>query len=181
MDTCACGILRARAIIIEKVNSAVEIVLPAGVFITTMPRLVAASTSTLSTPTPARPTTRSLGALAITSVVILVADRTTMPSASASNSSVKPPSTTQTSSSGQASRKATPLAETLSQTSTRIGGAVYGWRGAVSNHALNSASNRSTGRPTTLVSEPCSASIIHSPFSCTAYAPALSSTGTALR
>ena len=41
-----------------KVNSAVVMVLPPGVFITTTPCCVAASTSTLSTPTPARPTTR---------------------------------------------------------------------------------------------------------------------------
>ena len=43
-----------------KDSSAVETVLPPGVFITTTPRCVAASTSTLSTPTPARPTTRNL-------------------------------------------------------------------------------------------------------------------------
>ena len=55
MDMWAWGILRALAINIEKVSSAVEMVLPLGVFMTTMPRLVAASTSTLSTPTPARP------------------------------------------------------------------------------------------------------------------------------
>jgi len=43
---------------------------------------VAASTSTLSTPTPARPTTWSLGAASITRLVILVADRTTNASTS---------------------------------------------------------------------------------------------------
>ena len=43
-----------------------------------------------------RSTTRSLGALAITSGVTLVADRTMIASASASNSSVNPPSTTLT-------------------------------------------------------------------------------------
>ena len=37
-----------------------------GVFITTTPRCVAASTSTLSTPTPARPTTRNCGAASMT-------------------------------------------------------------------------------------------------------------------
>ena len=40
------------------VCSAVVIVLPSGAFITTMPRIVAAFTSMLSTPTPARPMTR---------------------------------------------------------------------------------------------------------------------------
>ena len=63
---------------IEKVNSAVEMVLPLGVFITTIPRWVAASTSTLSTPTPARPTTVNLGAASMTLRVTLVSERTTM-------------------------------------------------------------------------------------------------------
>ena len=47
--------------------SAVVIELPNGVFITTMPRCVAAGTSTLSTPMPARPTTFSLAAASSTS------------------------------------------------------------------------------------------------------------------
>ncbi len=46
--------LRERASIRAKVCSAVLSVLPAGVFITTMPRRVAASLSMLSVPTPAR-------------------------------------------------------------------------------------------------------------------------------
>src|SRR5258708_4609424 len=70
MEALAWGILRASAMSIENVNSAVEIVLPLGVFITTMPRWVAASTSTLSTPTPARPTTRKLGAASMTLRVV---------------------------------------------------------------------------------------------------------------
>ncbi len=53
-------------------------VLPPGVFITTTPRCVAASTSTLSTPTPARPTTRSFGAASMTLRVTLVSERTTI-------------------------------------------------------------------------------------------------------
>src|SRR5256885_12559798 len=61
----------------EKVSSAVEMVLPLGVFITTMPRWVAASTSTLSTPTPARPTTFNCGAESMIFLVIFVSDRTT--------------------------------------------------------------------------------------------------------
>ena len=51
---------RARAIIMATVCSAVEMVLPPGVFMTTMPRRVAAATSILSTPTPARTMARSL-------------------------------------------------------------------------------------------------------------------------
>ena len=43
---------RASAIIIEIACSAVVTLLPSGLFITTMPRRVAASRSTLSTPTP---------------------------------------------------------------------------------------------------------------------------------
>ena len=49
-----------------KLNSAVVTVLPPGVFITTVPCCVAASMSTLSTPTPARPTTRNFGAASMT-------------------------------------------------------------------------------------------------------------------
>ena len=56
----ACGILRATESNNENACSAVEIVFPPGAFNTTTPRRVAVSTSTLSTPTPARPTTRSL-------------------------------------------------------------------------------------------------------------------------
>ena len=56
----ACGILRAAETMSENACSAVEMVFPPGVFMTMMPRRVAASTSTLSTPTPARPMTRSL-------------------------------------------------------------------------------------------------------------------------
>ena len=62
------------------VCSAVEMVLPAGTFMTMMPRLVAASASTLSSPTPARPITLSRSALAMTSAVTFVALRTTRPS-----------------------------------------------------------------------------------------------------
>ena len=62
------------------VCSAVEIVLPAGTFMTMMPRLVAASASTLSSPTPARPITFRWSAFWMTSAVTLVALRTTSPS-----------------------------------------------------------------------------------------------------
>src|SRR6478672_1970827 len=55
----ACGIFRATQSNNENACSAVEIVFPPGAFSTTTPRRVAVSTSTLSTPTPARPTTRN--------------------------------------------------------------------------------------------------------------------------
>ena len=61
------------------VCSAAAMVLPPGVFMQTMPRRVAASTSTLSRPTPARPITSSAGAASITSAVTRVALRTTRP------------------------------------------------------------------------------------------------------
>ena len=56
--------------------SAVVTLLPPGVFITTMPRRVAASTSMLSTPMPARPMTRSRRAASMTSRVTVVELRT---------------------------------------------------------------------------------------------------------
>src|SRR3954451_16523463 len=51
-----------------------------GALATTIPRLVAASTSTLSTPTPARPTALRRSALSSTSAVSLVAERIRIPS-----------------------------------------------------------------------------------------------------
>ena len=78
IDAAAWGTGRAPQRMWVNVSSAVAIVLPAGVFITTTPWLVAASTSTLSTPTPARPTTLSNGAALNTSAVILVSERTAM-------------------------------------------------------------------------------------------------------
>ena len=73
----AAGICRAIAIIIVMVCSAVVMLLPSGLFITTMPRRVAASRSTLSTPTPARPITLSEVAASMISRVTLVALRIT--------------------------------------------------------------------------------------------------------
>jgi hypothetical protein len=59
-DMCACGMLRASASSSAIVCSAAVTTFDCGALATTIPRLVAASTSTLSTPTPARPITRSL-------------------------------------------------------------------------------------------------------------------------
>ena len=78
----ACGVLRARHIIKVKACSAVEMVLPPGVFITTTPRLEAAATSMLSTPTPARPMTLRPLAASITFAVTLTPLRTMMALAS---------------------------------------------------------------------------------------------------
>src|SRR3989442_15136204 len=109
---------------IEKVNSAVEMVLPPGVFMTTIPRCVAASTSTLSTPTPARPTTRSLGAASTTFLVTLVSERTTMaatsPTRGRSSDSDNRCSRTDTLNSDRCCNRAIPLGEIGSQTNTFI-------------------------------------------------------------
>ena len=80
VERSAAGIWRASASISEIACSAVVTELPNGVFITTTPRWVAASTSILSTPMPARPTTLSRGAAASSSAVTLVAERTARPS-----------------------------------------------------------------------------------------------------
>jgi hypothetical protein len=76
----ASGICRASANIMAMACSAVVMVLPCGVFITTTPRAVADRTSTLSTPIPARPTTFRLVAASSSSRVTLVADRMASPS-----------------------------------------------------------------------------------------------------
>src|ERR1035441_10973658 len=101
-------------------SSAVEMVLPPGVFITTTPRWVAASTSTLSTPTPARPTTRNCGAASITLRVTLVSERTTIATTSlttgSSSASVSQSGKTTTSNSGRCFNTAIPLGDTGSHT-----------------------------------------------------------------
>ena len=79
--------LRANEKSIAIACSAVVVVEPPGEFITRTPRSVAASMSTLSTPTPARPTTFRRGACEINSRSTAVALRTTIPSTSATNSS----------------------------------------------------------------------------------------------
>ena len=62
MVALARGSCRASAIMRPSASSATAMAFAPGVFITTMPRRVAASASMLSTPTPARPITRSFGA-----------------------------------------------------------------------------------------------------------------------
>ena len=80
VERSACGIRRAIAHIIAMVCSAAVTELPCGVFITTIPRAVAASMSILSTPVPARPTTLRRPALARRAAVTLVAERMARPS-----------------------------------------------------------------------------------------------------
>ena len=77
----ALGTFRASDSISAIVCSAVEIVFPPGVFITTIPRRVAAATSMLSTPTPARTIALSRGWPSRISAVSCVPERITIPSA----------------------------------------------------------------------------------------------------
>ena len=74
---------RASASISAIACSATLMLLPPGALVTTMPRALAASRSTLSTPEPARATILSAGAASMTSLVTLVALRTSRASASA--------------------------------------------------------------------------------------------------
>ena len=71
----ACGTLRAEASSSAIVCSAAEMMLLCGALTTITPRRVAASTSTLSRPMPARPTTIRSDPAASTSSVTLVAER----------------------------------------------------------------------------------------------------------
>ena len=82
VEASAAGISRAIANIIAMACSAVVIELPNGVFITMMPRAVAAGISTLSTPMPARPITLRRVAPASSFAVTLVAERMARPSKS---------------------------------------------------------------------------------------------------
>ena len=75
MEAFACAMLRAQAsdegaIVCSAADTRLEV----GALHTMMPRSVAASTSTLSTTTPARPMTRSFSAASSTRSVTFVAD-----------------------------------------------------------------------------------------------------------
>ena len=103
--------------------SAVVMTLPAGVFITMMPRLVAAGISTLSSPMPARPTTLRRRAVFSRSSVTFVALR--MISASYSpmiawSSSGFSPARTSTWISGSLRKRSRPTSSRLSLTRTFI-------------------------------------------------------------
>ena len=83
IDASAAGSFRASDSSCAIASSATLMLLAPGAFMTTMPRALAASTLTLSTPVPARAIARSLGAAAMISGVTFVALRTTSASASA--------------------------------------------------------------------------------------------------
>ena len=80
MEAVAWGIFRDRESIMEMACSPVVIVLPPGVFMTTIPRLLAAVMSTLSRPAPARPMIFRFSALSMIACVTFVALRITRPS-----------------------------------------------------------------------------------------------------
>ncbi len=82
IDASAAGIFRASDRMRPIASSATLRLFAPGAFMTTMPRAVAAATSTLSTPVPARAMTRNFCAASIISRVTFVALRTTSASAS---------------------------------------------------------------------------------------------------
>ena len=86
-EAAACGTLRATASSSPTACSAALTMLDVGAFTTITPARVAASTSTLSRPTPARATTCRRGAWASASASIVVALRTMTATASASAAS----------------------------------------------------------------------------------------------
>src|SRR5712691_3577689 len=105
-EATACGTCRATASSRAVACSAALTMLELGAFTTITPAVVAALTSTLSRPTPARATTRRRGACASASASICVALRTITASASgsaASSSARLAPSVCRTSKSGSSS------------------------------------------------------------------------------
>ena len=82
IEAAASGTRRRSARSTANVCSTAETTLPVGEFRTRTPRAEAAGTSTLSTPTPARPTTVSFGAAAKRAASTFVALRTSSASAS---------------------------------------------------------------------------------------------------
>ncbi len=82
MDASAAGSFRANDKSCAMASSATLILFAPGAFMTTMPRVLAASTFTLSTPVPARAIALSFLPAAMISGVTFVALRTTSASAS---------------------------------------------------------------------------------------------------
>src|SRR5579883_856005 len=119
--------LRSRPMRVPKNSSATATVLPAGALMIAIPSSVASSTSMLSTPTPARPTTASRGAARSNSGEIRVAllpTRASYVPMRASSSSRGSVGTSSTASSGSAARRATPSASMSSVIRMRYGSSV---------------------------------------------------------
>ena len=122
IEAAAWGMFRLRAMSMDRACSAVVTVLPPGVFMTAIPRWLAAGMSMLSSPVPARPTTFRRSLTPIRSARSLVRLRTT----SASNSLILSRRSsgeiwwsTTVSISGYRAKISTPLGDRLSVTSTR--------------------------------------------------------------
>ena len=115
----ACGMLRHSASITATVCSAAAIEFASGALATTIPRLVAASMSTLSTPVPARPITRSLSPFSIRPASSWVAERIRIPSNSGMRRSSSASSQSSPSSTSKRSRSSsTPASAIRSLTRT---------------------------------------------------------------
>ncbi len=122
IEAAASGTRRRSARSTANVCSTAETTLPVGELRTMTPRAEAAGTSTLSTPTPARPTTVSFGAAAKRAASTFVALRTSSASASfraASSSSREAPAMS-TTSCPALRRSSSPALETFSATMTRL-------------------------------------------------------------
>ena len=123
MEASARGISRARANIRPTASSAAASALPPGVFSTRIRRSVAAFTSMLSTPAPARPITFSDFPASIICRLACVAERTTSPTASptaAARSAGGSPVFTTSSSSGNRPNSSIPSFAIESATNTFI-------------------------------------------------------------
>ena len=126
------------------VNSATATAFAPGVFMTTMPRRVAASASMLSTPTPARPMTRSLGACSIRASSACTAERTTSASASA-NAAGRPLgswSCVRTSHPGSAANTASVAGDTFSARTIFIVSPLLASAGSYSSKRMSCFSHR---------------------------------------
>ena len=130
-DECACGMLRQSASSSAMVCSAAAIVFASGALATMMPCLVAAGTSTLSTPTPARPITLRRVPFSIRSAVSLVAERIRIASYSPMRDSSSPSSQSTPRSTWKRSRsRSTPESAIFSLTRTRKASFTRQWRPA---------------------------------------------------
>src|SRR3954453_21693789 len=118
----ACGTRRATASNRAMACSAAETMFDVGALTTSTPRAVAAGTSTLSRPTPARATTLSRSPAAIASASTVVALRTikaSAPASAGSSASRSAPSTERTSKSSESTARALGASSSATRTTGR--------------------------------------------------------------
>src|SRR3954469_9001279 len=118
----ACGTRRATDNNSAMACSAAETMLDVGALTTSTPRAVAAGTSTLSRPTPARATTLSRAPAAIASASTVVALRTiraSAPASAGSSASRSAPSTERTSKSSESTARALGASSSATRTTGR--------------------------------------------------------------